>query len=357
MGVRGMGELVEALPPPAAGAARAVADGLADLLALRHAALAPEDVRALGELWERFTAQVASGRLGVLAAIDARDDVIPKARVGEAGAVFGSHVLGQRRGTARRDALWAGLLRAEVGDLPAVGAAYAAGDITPAHVEVAVRAHKQVGAAARDALVECTTPDPDRDRDGQLRAARAGLSDAFTAGVRQIRIVDAMRAHYARRHTVAELEAIAARIVAEVNPPTDKSGHERRYLYMSQLPDGTWVGRFSCGPAQGLVIKRAIAAGSAPRPGAAIDGDGVEHAIPDRRDFGPRQIDALHDIVTIGLAKSGITLPPDATPTTGTATGEDGADSTGTGAATGKGSGTGSGQGTGTGSGQGTGSG
>src|SRR3954454_5398510 len=351
MGVRGMGELVAALPPPVAGPARAVADGLAELAALRHSALAPEDVRALGELWERFTAQVASGRLGVLAAMDARDDVIPKARVGDAGAVFGSHVLGQRRGTARRDALWAGLLRPEVGDLPAVGAAYAAGDITPAHVEVAVRTHKQVGAAARGALVECATPDPDRD--GQLRAALAGLSDAFTARARQIRIVDAMLAHYARRHTVTELEAIAARIVAEVNPPTDKSAHERRYLYMSQLPDGTWVGRFSCGPAQGLVIKRAIAAGSAPRPGTGIDADGVEHAIPDTRDLGARQIDALHDIVTIGLAKSGITLPRDATPTTNPATGD--SDSTGEDGGTGKGSGTRSGQGTG--NGQGTGSG
>src|SRR3954466_4215048 len=102
-----MGELVAALPPPAAGPVRAVAAGLADLTTLRHAALAPEDVRALGEVWERFTAQVASGRLGVLAAMDARDDVIPKARVGEAGAVFGSHALGHRRWVARRDGQWA----------------------------------------------------------------------------------------------------------------------------------------------------------------------------------------------------------------------------------------------------------
>src|SRR3954451_6911673 len=184
MGVRGMGELVAAVPPPAAGPVRAVADGLAELAALRHAALAPEDVRALGEVWERFTAQFASGRLGVLAAMDARDDVIPKARVGEAGAVFGSHVLGQRRGTARRDAVWAGLLRAEVGDLPAGGAAYAGGDITPGHVEVALRTHKEVGAPARHALVPCAPPDPARD--GHLRAALAGLSDGFTARVRQI---------------------------------------------------------------------------------------------------------------------------------------------------------------------------
>src|SRR5919202_2558500 len=159
MGVRGIDELVAVLPPAAAEPAHAVAQGLADLLDLRHSALAPEDVLALGEVWERFTAQVGSGRLGVVAAIDARDDVIPKAKVGEAGAVFAHHALGQRRGTARRDAAWAGLLRPQVGDLPAVGAAFAAGDITPAHVEVAVRTHKDLGPRAREALIDCQVPD------------------------------------------------------------------------------------------------------------------------------------------------------------------------------------------------------
>ena len=136
---------------------------MAELASLRHAALAPEDVRALGEVWERFTAQVASGRSGVLAAIDARDDVIPKARVGDAGAVFATHVLGQRRGTARRDGVWAGLLRPEVGDLPAVGAAFAAGDVSAAHVEVVVRAHRDLGAGVRETLMDCQparTPTP-----------------------------------------------------------------------------------------------------------------------------------------------------------------------------------------------------
>src|SRR4051812_49886961 len=130
-----MGELVAALPPPVAGPARAVADGLAELAALRPSALAPEDVRALGELWERFTAQVASGRLGVLAAMDARDDVIPKARVGEAGAVFGSPVLGERRGAPPRGAPWGRLLPAGGGGPPAGGAPSAAPGLTPRHVE------------------------------------------------------------------------------------------------------------------------------------------------------------------------------------------------------------------------------
>ena len=118
MGIRGVEELVAVLPPAAAEPASAVARGLSDLLELRHATLAPEGVRALGELWERFTAQASAGRLGVLAAIDARDDVIPKAKVGDAGAVFACHGLGQRRGTARRDAAWAGLLRPQVGTCP-----------------------------------------------------------------------------------------------------------------------------------------------------------------------------------------------------------------------------------------------
>ncbi len=320
MGVRGIDELVAVLPPAAAEPARAVAQSLADLTSLRHSALAPEDVRALGELWERFTAQVGSGRLAVLAAMDARDDVIPKAKVGDAGAVFAHHVLGQRHGTARRDGRWAWLLRPEVGDLPAVGAALAAGDITTAHVEVAIRAHRDLGAQAREALVECQIPEVVSDdgdvgaaveRGEQLRAALAGLSNAFTARVRQILVVDVLLAHYARTFSVVELEAVAARIVRTLNAPNPKGAHERRFLFMSQLPDGSWRGRFECGPEQGLRIKRALAAFSAPRPGAGIDADSVRHDIPDSRDLGARQIDAVTDIITLALAKTGLTLPDD----------------------------------------------
>src|SRR3954447_16272839 len=112
-----------------------------------------------------------------------------------------------------------------------------------------------------------------------------------------------MLAHYARRHSVAELEAIAHRIVATLNQPSPKGAHERRYLHMSQLPDGTWVGRFSCGPAQGLVIKRALNAGATRRPGNAIDADRVAPPGPDVPGFGPRQMDAMHDIFTLALTK------------------------------------------------------
>src|SRR5215210_8016417 len=79
--------------------------------------------------------------------------------------VFAQHALGQRRGAARRDAHWAGLLRPEVGDLPAVGAAFAAGDISPAHVEVAARTHRDLGARVRETLMDSVIPDPGNDND------------------------------------------------------------------------------------------------------------------------------------------------------------------------------------------------
>ena len=129
--------------------------------------------------------------------------------------------------------------------------------------------------------------------------------------MRQILVVDVLLAHYARTLTVAELEAVAARIVRTLNAPDPKGAHERRFLFMSQLPDGSWRGRFECGPEQGLRIKRALAAFSAPRPGAGIDADGVRHDIPDTRDLGARQIDAVTDIITLALAKTGLTLPDD----------------------------------------------
>ncbi len=330
MGTRGTLELVAALPAAAAGPAHAVMEGVAELASLRHAALGPDEVRALAEVWQRLSAQVDAARLGVLAAMDARDDVVPKARAGQASAVFGQHVLGQSRAAARRDGLWASLLRAEVGDLPATGATYAAGDVTFGHVEVVVRAYRRLGSAAREQVVDCRLPLTPEHRTGdgskpggaaagidiaaELTRALHELSGGFTRTVRQVLVVDAILAVYARALSVPELAAVAERVVDVLNPPSLSRAHARRYLHMSSLPDGSWVGRFSCGQAQGLLLKAALAAGSGLRPGRAIDADGAEHEIPDTRDLGARQLDALLDLIKIALTRCGITLstPPGA---------------------------------------------
>ncbi len=316
MGVRGLDDLVADLSAsPAAASVQAVAQGIADLAALRHSALDAAEIRALGELWQRLSAQVNAGRLQLLAEMYARDDVIPKARVGDAGAVFGQHVLGQRRSTARRHAQDALLLRPDAGDLPCVGAVHAAGDVSEQHVEVAVRAHRRLGAAVRDELVDCSPLAAAEVADGaeaqtlrELDAVLGELSDGFTRPVRQVLVVDATLAFYARRLTVAELSAVADRIVATLAPPSSEGSHERRYLHLSQVPGGGWVGRFECSAAQGLLIERALAAVSAPRPGVAIDADGVRRELPDTRDLGARQMDGLSELVAVALDRSGLTV-------------------------------------------------
>src|SRR4051812_12341240 len=65
-GVGGVGGRRAVWPPVAAAPAAAAVAALGELAEVRHAARRREEVLALGELWERFTAQVGAGRLGVL---------------------------------------------------------------------------------------------------------------------------------------------------------------------------------------------------------------------------------------------------------------------------------------------------
>ncbi|HYY11860.1 MAG TPA: hypothetical protein VE781_13045, partial [Kineosporiaceae bacterium] len=128
---------------------------LEELLTVRFAPLSPQVVLAAAEAWERVAARVCAGRLVMLAALGERDDVIPKARAGQGAVTFAQHVAGQSRAQARRAAQTASLLSARGGDLPRTGTALAAGDISSEHAQVAVRAHQELGAAARDLLVPC----------------------------------------------------------------------------------------------------------------------------------------------------------------------------------------------------------
>ena len=112
---------------------------------------------------------------------------------------------------------------------------------------------------------------------------------------------------------MAELEAIAASDRADAEPARPRKGRARAAL-PAHVPtaDGTWRGRFSLRPRPGTADQAGVlAAFSAPRPGGRIDADGVRHDIPDSRDLGARQIDAVTDIITLALAKTGITLPDD----------------------------------------------
>jgi hypothetical protein len=140
--------------------------------------------------------------------------------------------------------------------------------------------HRRLGPTCRDQVRPVVDPDT------------GDVTDRRT-----IEAVDAVLAARARDFTVTELARIGDRLVETLNPPGPDGTHERRYLTLSQLADGSLQGRFSCGPAQALKLLAVVAALAAPRPGKAIDADGVERDLPDQRSAPQRRIDALIEAI------------------------------------------------------------
>ncbi|MGZ4649688.1 MAG: hypothetical protein ACXV3A_04025, partial [Kineosporiaceae bacterium] len=253
------------------------------LLDARYAALSAEQVAASVRGLQRALARVDAARLRAVKAVDDRDDVVPGARR-DAGASFLRCTLGLDSGDAHRDASAARLLDADTGDLGRLGAAYAAGLIHRGHVDVGVRVHRRLGPEVR-ARVDGET--------GQV------CIDA----------VDEVLAAQAQRVSVSVLDRFGRELVDRLNPASPEGAHDRRYLHLGMLPDGSMIGKFACGPVQALALQAAISAGARLRPGRAIDADGVAHDLPDLRSPAQRRMDALADAVAAGLARAGIHLP------------------------------------------------
>ena len=142
------------MPPEFVAAVFAQLDALVDVLqGLAWSPLSPGEVRATVRGLTALQGRVDAARLGGLVAVDARDDVVPKARAGQASVAFQQHALGVDHGTARRDSTTAQLLDPDTGDLKVMGAAYAAGTVLRGHVDVAVRAHRDLGERIREELI------------------------------------------------------------------------------------------------------------------------------------------------------------------------------------------------------------
>src|SRR6185312_3996080 len=149
--------------------------------ATRPPRLLPAALRALAAAQARLDAAV----LALVGDIDARDDVVPRARPKTAGAAVLRTALGMERRKATREADLARLLTGPHPDLPQVGAAYANGDITRGHVEVAARVHRRLGATCREQPMPVADPDT-----GEVAERRT------------IDVVDATLAERARDFTV-----------------------------------------------------------------------------------------------------------------------------------------------------------
>ena len=151
--VAGADVAADVVPEFAAAALALVQRGLAVLLGVRHAALSAGELRALSREITAQQGTLASAWLRTLASMDARDDVVPKARAGQASLAFQQHALGIDPHTARRDSATAQLLDPDTGDLKAIGAAFAAGEVLRGHVDVAVRTHRDLGERIREELI------------------------------------------------------------------------------------------------------------------------------------------------------------------------------------------------------------
>src|SRR5205807_1002742 len=104
------------------------------------------------------------------------------------------------KGKAVREADTARLIASEHADLGEVGAAYAAGMVSRAHVDIAVRVHRQLGPVVRD------EPRP--------------VVDPVTGEIvqrRTIEVVDVLLAQFGRDFTVPEFDRVAKRIVENLN--------------------------------------------------------------------------------------------------------------------------------------------
>src|SRR4051812_36946008 len=231
----------------------AIIDDLADV---RWAARGPRviaaAVRALASEQARFDA----AQLRVLHDVETRDDVVPRVRSGVSRAAAFLRGNGADAARAARDAAAARLVCGESPDLAEVGTAYTAGEISRAHLDVAVRTCVKLGAAARNALMPVQDP-----------------QTAEVTERRCVELVDAGLAEQARRFSVPEFARIDERLVQNLNPPEPGDAHRRRYLLLSRLADGSVRGPFAFGPAQAPTLAAVLAALAGPGPGPAPPAD------------------------------------------------------------------------------------
>ena len=286
------------VPPECVAAAVAQLDAALDVLqGLAWSPMSASEVRATMRVVTARQSRLASVGFAGLVAIDARDDVVPRARSGQASVTFQEHALGIDPATAKRDAAAARLLDPHTGDLKAIGAAFAAGSVLRGHVDVAVRAHRDLGAKLREEIVPL---DIDPDTKVVPEDSRYG---------RRIEAMDDLLTRESQTSGVQQVGDLARDLVDELNPKEPAGAHERRFLYASTDSNGSLVGKFACGATQGALILAVLAAWNARRPGLAIDQDGVEHVLRDERDLGQRNMDALTDALAVGAARAGIPLP------------------------------------------------
>ena len=283
-------------------ALRAAADEVLDHARSRAWSLAPAERVAAIEQLAQARRVADAGHLALVASLDEAD-------AGALGARSVAALLAWRlnvpHGRARADAAAARAVDPERGDLPALGAALAAGAVSTAHVDVAVRALDRLPAA--------------------LRREHSGAVDAFLA-------------QQSATFRPEECEHLAALVLERIDPDADRRGFDpdafaRRHLTLSPDATGMVLVRGQLDPVAGARLIAALDHLAAPAPatragtgagrtggadggrsaggdgrgGGGDDGGGDDHGqarvrVRDQRTPGQRRADALGTLATHGAA-------------------------------------------------------
>jgi hypothetical protein len=248
---------------------------------------AREGVRECFEL----LARVESVWLGLVRDLDSREGAVAGARPGKAAHSFLTQALHVSPGKAAADVAAAHALDPDAapgeGRLPAMGAAFAAGQVSRGHVDVAVRTLARI----------------------PRHLARGRGPDGVSGAER----VDAFLTEQSRHLSPGQTGQLARHLLGVLDPEGsdrfDPLAHERRSLTMGRDATGMRIGRFQLAPAGGARLKAALDHFAAPSPAAAgWDERGQQVLIPDRRTREQRYADAL-----VALADAALSATPSGT--------------------------------------------
>lgn len=232
-------------------------------------------------------ARLEAAWLGLVRALDGRPEAVAGARPGKTAATFLIHGLRVSAGRAHADVAAAHAIDPDEGPLPRMGAALAAGEVSRAHLDVAVRAIARIPAHLTRAM----------DADGVSGAARV---DAFLTDQSQVL-------------PPAGTDRLARHLLATLDPSGgdryDPAAFERRSLSCAVDGTGMLVGRFQLDPAAAAVVKAALDAFAAPAPVAVAEADGSGGAVQqvlvgDGRTRPQRYADALTTIARRALFRA-----------------------------------------------------
>jgi len=234
--------------------------------------LSDADLREAVREGHAVTGAVESAWLGLVAGLDARPDVVPGARPGRVAATFLVHGLRVAAGKAATDVAGAHALDPEGGVLPGLATAFAAGEVSRAHVDVAVRVMRRLPSHLLTRVDEHGTSNAER--------------------------LDAFLTEQSRVLAPPVTDRLAARVLDHLDPDRldrfDPLAYQRRELTAVVDSTGMLVLRGQCDPAGGAVVRAALEhfAASPARPAGQTE-DGQTVLVPDDRSRAQRYADAL----------------------------------------------------------------